>query len=260
MKKAKITVTITTNELSRETKDQMWAVYQGYYHYSREYFMQRIRRNNYFSFYKADGRIIGFTGLRINRTEVCGKECLLVYFGQTAIDRDYRGNSLIPRTATKLFLRYWKDLIAGRIYVWADSLTYKAYLVFAKTLREYYPNYKARMPEHVGQLIDFIGREYYEETFCPETGTVRKETVFVNDTTTMIDVRQETDPDVLFYHRANPEYINGHGLITMAPMHLPNYLQVLAKCAGKWWKNMTGAKNKSPKTECTLSAPVRMKT
>jgi RimJ/RimL family protein N-acetyltransferase len=251
MKKAKIQVTITTNELSEATKEEMWQVYHKYYHYSREYFMQRIHRNNYFSFYTIDGRIIGFTGLRINRTEVHDKECLMIYFGQTIIDQKYRGKALIPRTAVKLFLKYWKDLIRGRIYVWADALTYKAYLVFAKTLKEYYPTYRTVMPAHVKALINFVGDEYYGETFCRDTGTVQKDTVFVNDPTTRIDPRQETDQDVLFYAQSNPDYINGHGLITLAPMTGENYLYLIWKCIRK---NLIGSKkgeDKQPKVLLT---------
>jgi hypothetical protein len=251
MKKAKIQVTITTNELNEATKEEMWQVYHQYYHYSREYFMQRIHRNNYFSFYRVDGRIVGFTGLRINRTEVYDKECLLIYFGQTIISKHHRGNALIPRTAVKLFLKYWKDLVRGRIYVWADALTYKAYLVFAKTLKEFYPTYKSAMPVHVKALINFVGDEYYGETFCLNTGTVRKDTVFVNDPTTLINARQEKDKDVLFYAQSNPNYIKGHGLITLAPMTGKNYLYLILKCIRKNLVGLKKRKRKQPKVLLT---------
>lgn len=233
MAKAKITVAITDNEFPQHIKDQMWELYHRYYHYTREYFMERINRNNYFAFYKVDGRIVGFTGLRINRTEVSGKECLLIYVGQTIIDQAYRGNALIPRTVVKLCLRYWKDLLKGRMYFWADALTYKAYLVFAKTAAEYYPSYRSETPEYIRQLIRFVGEEYYEDAFCTETGTVQKNTVYVNDPSTHIDPATETDPDVLFYRAANPKYLDGHGLITITPLHLKTYYLTVAKCVKK---------------------------
>ncbi len=233
MKKPKIQVTITTNELNEQIKEEMWQLYRDYYHYSREYFIQRIDRNNYFSFYSVNGNLVGFTGLRINRTEICERECLLIYFGQTIIHRAYRGNALIPRTAVKLLVKYWKDLVMGRIYVWADALTYKAYLVFAKTLKEYYPAYRSKAPQHVRELINYVGEEYYGDAFCRNTGTVKKDTVFVNDSSTIIDTEKEKDPDVLFYADSNPDYINGHGLITLAPMTGKNYLYVILKCIKK---------------------------
>ena len=233
MKNASIQVTITSNDLTESTKEEMWNVYQKYYHYSREYFMQRISSNNSFSFYKVEGKIVGFTGLRINRTEINKQKRVLIYFGQTIIDQQYRGKSLIPRTATKLCLQFWKDLLLGRVYVWADALTYKAYLVFAKTLGEYYPSYRTNTPKPVQGLINFVGDQYYGTTFNPSTGTVTKNTVFVNDPTTQINPQLESDQDVLFYATANPNYTQGHGLITLAPMHARNYLKVVAKSLKK---------------------------
>ncbi len=233
MKTNSIKVTMTSNELSENTKEEMWGVYHNYYHYSREYFMNRINQNNYFSFYTVDGKIVGFTGLRINRTEVADRECLLIYFGQTIVDKAYRGNGLMQRTAVKLCVQYWKDLILGRVYIWADSLTYKAYLNFAKTVSEYYPSYRTVTPSHVQQLINFVGDEYYGPAFCNQTGTVRKDTVFVNDPTTAIDPNRERDLDVLFYLAVNPNYVVGHGLLTITPMHPRNYLLTLLKCTRK---------------------------
>lgn len=231
--KNSIQVSISTNELNENTLEAMWQVYRGYYNYSYEYFMNRIDTNNYFSFYTIDGRIIGFTGLRINRTEVKGRQCLLIYFGQTVIDKAYRGNSLIPRTACKLLLHYWKDLLLGRLYVWADTLTYKAYMVFAKNLSEYYPSYQSKTPNHVQELLHFVGKEYYEENYCTATGTIKKEKLLVNDASMMIDQQKERDLDALFYASANPKYIEGHGLLTVAPMHIKNYLTVIYKCLKK---------------------------
>ena len=233
MKSPKIQVQITSNELSEARKEEMWQVYQQYYHYDRDYFMERIDRNNYFSFYLKDGKIVGFTGLRINRTSVGRKECLLIYFGQTIISKAHRGNALIPRTAVQLCLRYWKDILLGRVYVWADALTYKAYLVFAKTLREYYPSYRSQMPAHIQSLVQFVGEEYYGSSFCSSTGTVKKDTVWVNDATTLAPPANTKDKDVLFYKAANVNNEKGHGLITLAPMHLFNYFMVIAKSVQK---------------------------
>lgn len=231
--KTQVQVQITNNQFNQVTKEAMWDLYRNYYNYSREYFMQRIERNNYFALYTLNGTIVGFTGLRINRTEIDGKDHLLIYFGQTIIHHAHRGNGLIPRTATKLMLKYWKDLVRGRIYVWADSLTYKAYLVFAKTLKEYYPTYRTATPEPVRHLIQFVGSEYYDTTFCPHTGTIRKPNKFVTDPSTQIDLIQEKDTDIRFFAVVNPQHVEGHGLITMAPMHLGNYIGVVGKSLKK---------------------------
>ena len=229
MKNLKIKVSLSTNVLSETTKEEMWEVYRQYYHYSKAYFMERIHRNNFFSIYRYQGQIVGFTGLRIKRTKVNKKSCVLIYFGQTVIDSRFRGQGLIPRTAILLGKKYWKDFLLARVYVWADALTYKAYLVFAKNLEEYYPSYKGQTPPKFQQLIDLVGTTYYGENYQTQTGTVHKDTVFVNDHSTIIQTRYERDLDVLFYAALNPNYINGHGLITMAQLHSNNCIRILAR-------------------------------
>ena len=232
MNRQKIKVSIASNNLPASVKEEMWAIYRHYYHYTREEFFQRFQKNNFYSFYTLEGKIVGFTGLRIDRID--GK--LLVYFGQTVIDESSRGNFLIPRTALRLFARYWKDMLLSKMYFWADNLTYKAYLVFAKNLEEFYPSYQEETPAPVNRLIDQIGEKYYPETFCPETKTVRKDAVLVNDINTVIAPKYLADPDIRFFTLANPRYDRGHGLITIGPMHLQNVVGVIKKSIAKKFK------------------------
>ncbi len=186
--------------------------------------MQRIHKNNYFSLYTANGKIIGFTGLRIDRPRIHGRRHLLIYFGQTIIDHAYRGKSLIPTTGAKLCLRYLPEMLTSKTYFWADCLTYKAYLVFAKTLEQYYPSCKEPLPNNAKSVIDFIGQQHYAETYCDATGTVRKEMVVVNDnSTTLIPMKYRQDEDIHFFTQANPLFMEGHGLITLGPVNLKNF-------------------------------------
>lgn len=223
MKNTKIKVQIVSNAFSTATKEEMWTVYSKYYDYSKDYFMQRINKNNYFSLYTFDSKIVGFTGLRIDRPRIKGKRHLLIYFGQTIIDKAYRGKSLIPTTGAKLCLRYFPEILTTKTYFWADCLTYKAYLVFAKTLEQYYPSYKEPLSSNAKAIIDFIGQKHYVDSYCSKTGTVRKETMVVHDTTTQIPMKYRQDPDILFYTQANPLFMEGHGVITLGPVNLTNF-------------------------------------
>ncbi|MEO1261080.1 MAG: hypothetical protein AAFZ15_19925 [Bacteroidota bacterium] len=236
----KIKVTITTNELSTAIKEEMWELYRHYYFYDKAYFMQRTKSNTHFSFYRANGRLIGFTGLRINRTNVNGKRQFLVYFGQTVVHHDFRGKSLIPVTGAKLCMKFWKDLLCSNVYFWADALTYKAYLVFAKTVDVMYPSCKAAMPAQVKAIVDHLGKLHYPDAYCPATGTVYKEKMLVNDTNTQIPAKYQLDKDIRFYVHANPNFCKGHGLLTITPMNGSNVRQLLERYGQKMlgWKKV----------------------
>ena len=235
--KAPIKVTFSTNQLSEATKMAMWEVYQPYYHYSKSDFLERINRNTHYSFYSVDGKIIGFTGLRINKVQVKNRKHLLVYFGQTVISETFRGYSLLPRTALLIVRKYWKAFLCRKVFFWADSLTYKAYLVFAKYLKEYYPSYHGPNSESIKQLVQFIGETYYKDTFNPDLGTIQKDTVWVNDRSCRMIPSVVSDPDIAFYISANPDNQSGHGLLTLGPMHLSNMLHLVKRTVTKQFKS-----------------------
>jgi hypothetical protein len=232
----KVKVNIASNQLSPETKEAMWQVYHQFYHYDKAQFMERVKTNNYYSFYTIGDRIVGFTGLRINETELNGRKQLLIYFGQTVIDPVYRGQALLPRTAVKLCRKFWRKLLVSDLYFWADALTYKAYLVFAKTVPEMYPSWKQTTPPHVKSIIDHLGQAHYRDNYCNQTGTVVKDKVLVNDTTMKIPAKYQEDQDIRFFMQANPRYVEGHGLITIVRMHGKNIGSLLLKCIQKTLK------------------------
>lgn len=246
--KRSVQVSIVTNELSPTVREEMWEVYRHYYHYDKAYFMARIARNNYYSFYRHAGRLVGFTGLRINRTSLGGGRQFMVYFGQTVIEDAYRGLSLIPQTGVKICQRFWKDILRSKVYFWADALTYKAYLVFAKSVPEMYPSFREETPAEIKTIRDYLGKTHYAETFDVETGTIQKETVWVNDTTMMIPQRYQQDSDIRFFVSANPQYKEGHGLLTIAPMHRRNISSLIVRQVKKAFGWKATAKQQVPKT------------
>ena len=218
----RIKVNIVSNKLTETIKEQMWNLYRQYYHYTKADFMQRVEKNNFYSFYTSGDKIIGFTGLRINQSRINDKKQFLVYFGQTVVHEDFRGKSLIPVTGAKLCMKFWKEMLLSDVYFWADSLTYKAYLVFAKTVEVMYPSRKRFMPTQVKTIIDHIGKIHYGNTYCPKTGTVQKQKVLVNDTTMHIPQKYRADEDIRFYLKSNPLFEEGHGLLTITPMNRTN--------------------------------------
>lgn len=229
MKNAKIQATIVNNDFSDAIKEEMWRLYRNYYHYTRESFMARIAKNNYYSFYTLNGKIVGFTGLRINRAVIGGKKHLFIYFGQTVIHTAHRGKSLIAVTGARLYLKFWREILSSRTFFWADALTYKAYLVFAKSLEEFYPTYRQETPADIQQVIGHIGQEHYGQNYNIGLGTVCKDQILVNDPCINIPLKYRQDPDIRFYTEANPGYTRGQGLITLAPLSGTNFMKIVGR-------------------------------
>ena len=216
----KTKVIITSNDLSLETKEEMWRIYHNHYNYTKTAFMARIEKNNYFAFYSHRRTMVGFTGLRIDRTELNAQKTLLIYFGQTFLMQGFRGKGLMQITAAKIVLKFLREMLFQKVYFWADALTYKAYLAFVKKVETCYPSRKYTIPVEVKDIFHFIGHKYYGETYCEKTGTVKKATKLVQDHATEIEEQDLQDPDIQFYVKANPNYVQGHGLLTLCPFTL----------------------------------------
>lgn len=224
-----IKTSLEETNLSRATIEAMWAIYEPFYNYSKEDFTVRITRNTHFAIYRQGGKIVGFTGIRIEKANLQGMNYLLIYFGQAVITPQVRGTGLINITAFMILRKYWQCLFNHQLIFWADALSFRSYLIFAKNLKEFYPNAKAAMPDQYLKLQQFIGRKYYPERFCAQSGTIHKEQNLVRDQSAQITEEHLLDADIAFFNKVNGHHRDGAGLLTLAPVHAFNVLFMIRK-------------------------------
>ena len=229
----KIQVKISENNFSPSEQESMWEIYKHYYHYSKAYFMDRLTKQHQFVVFYQGEKLVGFTGIKIQKVKIAGRTRRLIYYGQTVLDPRVRGKSLLAASGFKLCLKYWKDLLLGRICFWCDALSYKSYLLFAKSVESCYPSYQAPTPKAIDHVIQYIGNENYKDTFCAATGTVQKPENYINDPSVLVQPADKNDPDINFYVRQNPGYQVGHGLITVAPIGYKDILMLAGRFLSK---------------------------
>ena len=116
------------------------------------------------------------------------------------------------------------------VYIWCDSLTYKPYLGFANSTKNYYPSYKGPTPPKIKAIMDKLGVHYYGQHYDQATGTVHKAANIVSDPSSIITEEDRNNPDIDFFARVNPGYMEGRGLLTIVPASLPNFLFCAQKC------------------------------
>jgi hypothetical protein len=241
------TISFSDNQLSLARKEEMWNLYQNFYHYSRDYFMQRIERNTHFVFHHLNGDLVGFSGMRINKIVTPGgQKRLLVYYGQTVLDPIVRGKSLMQAATVRLCMKHFNYLITGRIIFWCDALTYKSYLLFARSLDVMYPSRKQAISPFYKEIRDIIGDMYYQNTYDAETGVIHKPTNYVKDTTVKVYERDLSDPDVQFFATANPKHEEGNGLLTLGPIDGQNFYLLIKRYIQKY---IRPHRSKTPKTQ-----------
>jgi hypothetical protein len=225
----RIKIELCGNDLEEWVIAEMWAIYEPYYNYSEKNFRERIDRNTHYALYRRNGRIVGFTGLRIQKIDLAGDKFLTIYFGQTVVSNQVRGCGLINRTGLLLMTKFWRAFLSRKVVFWADALTYRAYLVFAKNLLECYPRRHQLLPLRMKNLRDYLGHSNYGHRYCPSSGTVAKDSFLVNDPQMIIAEEKLRDPDIYLFAKANPEYLQGSGLLTMGPVTWENLAFMVKK-------------------------------
>ena len=234
--KMKTKVLIRSNQFSVQEKEAMWGIYQHYYRYSKAYFMERLGQQDQFVLLKHGDQLVGFTGMKIRKVKIAGKWRRLIYFGQAVLHPSARGKSLLSAAAFLLCWKYWQDLLLGRICFWCDALSYKSYLLFAKSVESYYPSYQQQTPPAIDAVIQYIGESHYTDSFCRQTGTVQKPQNYLDDPTVLVCPQDLADPDISYYIRQNPGYQKGNGLITVAPITYKDLYMLAGRFLRKGWQ------------------------
>lgn len=206
----------STEKLKSNKREEMWSVYHSFYHYSKDSFMIRFEKNTHYALYFSKNRLIGFTGLRIENPIINNKKRLLIYFGQTVVQPNFRGQSLFRRTGLRLLRKYFLSAVDSKIYFWADTLSYKAYLSFSKSVKTCYPSRNQPLTPEIQAVRNYLGDKYYGPKYCRKNGTIQKDRVLVNDHLVRVRPKALIDPDVKFFIQINPKHEIGNGLLTMA--------------------------------------------
>ncbi|MFK7921018.1 MAG: hypothetical protein AB8H47_03630 [Bacteroidia bacterium] len=226
MKTNKITVQISDGTIDSTVQEQMWELYSQYYNYSKESFLSRIPLNDHYSFYYKSDQLIGFTGLRVTPFRFESHWRLTIYYGQTIVHKAFRGKALMQKTGMKLMRRYWYYFLFAKVYFWCDALTYKPYLAFARTLDEYYPSPSHSKPPVIEKLMHHIGATHYGQLYQAHTGVVLKPEQYVRDPASKIKDADLSNPLIAYYHQRNPGYLEGNGLLTLAPVSSQNFAKI----------------------------------
>jgi len=231
--KTKVKTTILAPEAISTWRQEMWQLYSQYYQIGQDIFINRFATNDFYVLYTAENKVVGFTGIRMRPIETAFGLVQTLYIGQTVMHTDFRGRSLLPRTCCRLLFQHLWQNPRQPIYVWCDSLTYKPYLLFANSLKTFYPSRNNPMTPREHAIIQQLGMAYYGENFDANAGTVRKSKNMIVDVSAVITPEHRKNPDIDFFATANPRYVDGYGLLTIALIGWNNFFYLIKKCLRK---------------------------
>lgn len=173
------------------------------------------------------GRIQGFSTLMRIQIEVDGRTIVAFFSGDTIVDRDYWGETVLSRAWGQAVLSEADRLRAGcpaaEIYWFLICSGYKTWRFLPLFFREFYPHPEMPTPPHVRRIVDALGTTKFGDQYLAEAGIVR----FRRATPLRAGVAEITeerlrDPYVAFFARMNPGHAEGDELACLAELSRSN--------------------------------------
>ncbi len=236
-----ISVGIIKPTLTTEYLRDMWVLYSRYHDVDQRSFFYEMGSNDYYALYTNGKKLIGFTGFRYRKINTEHGTCQAIQISQTVMDKNFRGQSLVPRTCLSLFIKHYLRYPFRPLYAWCDAVSFKPYLMFANEVENFYPTAIEETPVKIKSVLAQLGNHHYGVNYNPKTNVVRKFQKVINDDTTTITEEDLENPHIAFYNKQKLDHIHGNGFLVIAPINFRNMLflikKIIAKGFYKLWKN-----------------------
>lgn len=180
-----------------------------------------------------DGILRGFSTMLIYRSHAPGRDVVVVYSGDTIVDRAWWGSPMLART----WIDTVRTLTAGRaqaqVYWLLLTSGYRTYRFLPTFFRTFHPRFDEDTPPSVRVILDALARERFGDRYDADRGVVRFEQPY----SLALDLRdvpsgRTDDPHVRFFLDRNPGFVVGDELVSLTPIHDENLTAAGRRMAG----------------------------
>jgi len=222
MKKNKMKViTVRKEDLSEETKEEMWMLYSSNYdNTTRQEFEEDLKEKNKI-FIGRDSKtneFAGFSAMQLYTQKVGSKKIAVIYPGDTMIRKEYWGQKGLHN---QFFIENLKFKIMNPftpLYFFIICMGYKTYLITTKNCPEYYPRYDRETPKEMQEVLEEVAGQKFGDDYNVDSHIV---SISSTEATLGKNVAQITPaiaeiPEVKFFLKMNPSYQSGDELASIA--------------------------------------------
>ncbi|UJR82583.1 hypothetical protein [Sandaracinus amylolyticus] len=211
------------SEIDVRTRDAMWSLFERYYaDVRREVFERDLSSKQYVILLldEGDESVQGFSTVQVYRRVIDGRPVQIVFSGDTVIERTYWGQGVVQRAYAALFLRVKLERPSEPLYYFLLSKGYKTYLLLTRSYPEHWPRHDRETPTHVRTILDTLSREKFGELYDAHSGVVRVQSAEgrLREDVAPIHDGLMADPDIRFFAKINPGYVQAHELCCIAPV------------------------------------------
>jgi hypothetical protein len=226
--------TVPAGSLTPAWRDAMWGLYSAYYaDVERARFDSDLDAKSHVILLLArpSDAVCGFSTLQSYRRVVQGRPVVVVYSGDTVVDRAHWGQTRLQRAFLAFVTRTWLANPGTPCYWFLISKGYKTYLLLARNFPEHWPRHDRPTPAWQAALLDSLAREKFADAWRPERGvlTHRDPLGRLKEGVAPLDQGLLALPDVRFFVEANPGHADGDELCCLGRVGLLLWLSYTAK-------------------------------
>jgi hypothetical protein len=204
---------------------------------SPEEFDADLEQKNWLLLLEGDESLAGFSTIDVRRRKVGGRQCTIVFSGDTVVDTKSWSDSALSYNWMGA-ISHLQQCHPHDRFLWFLLVSgYRTYRFLPVYSKEFYPHHAKPTPPETRQLMDQLAMERYGERYDPVKGIVRlRVPALLRQPLRGIPRHRMADPHIAHFARLNPGHDSGDELVCLAELGEQN----LTRLGLRMWRR--GAK------------------
>jgi Cyclic nucleotide-binding domain len=178
-----------------------------------------------------EGKVVGYFAIHFHERMFRGVQTIVIR-SSVATRRAYRGNNSNIAWAMGVLMKYWLAHPGRPIYGMGPMAHPSSYLQVVRYVDEFWPRPNEPVPTDIVEFMQDLGDEFQLSRIDPERPLVRYARLATRETEAERKYWLKSDkPAARFFVSANPNYGQGHGLLTLFPINARMLVRLAARIA-----------------------------
>lgn len=229
-----VAVTLPVSAVDAATREEMWRLFSQYYtEVGRGAFLHDLAGKDHVILLRDHARALkGFSTAQGYVREVQGRRIGVVFSGDTIVDREYWGQTVLQRAFLRYIVRFKLRHPFTPVYWFLISKGYKTYLLMARNFPVYWPRHDMETPAWERAVLDSLAREKFGASWRPDLGILRFERCLGRLRGSVAPIDDELRAryaEVRFFEQKNPGHAEGDELCCIGLINPFQWLYYLGR-------------------------------
>ena len=217
---------VKKGNITSDERQQMYSVFSRYYeNVDAKRFNADLETTDWtIQLRNDDQAVVGFSTLQAYQHRESSREALILYSGDTIVDRAHRTNGDLAGAFGHLLMRAVEQDKGMPIFWLLTSKGVRTYRFLPVFFKTFFPAHNSPTPLRVKQLIDTIAGNKFGSDYSPETQVVshhrQRDWLCESEHDPMLMKR--SDPHISFFLQTNPGYADGDELVCLTEVSQEN--------------------------------------